>query len=282
MLKRFLRTCFETARTWMQEPADIRNDPTAYSLLNSLLDKLVSEEGGAQRPNYAWGLLHGAHMAKGLGFSQISAIEFGVAGGNGLLALDRIAIAVEAVLGVKVDVYGFDTGVGLPKPVDYRDLPNLFHAGDFPMNKEALQLKLKRAQLVLGPVRETLPAFLAAKRAPVGFLSIDVDLYSSTVDALKVLDGHADSLLPRVHCYFDDILGFTYNEFTGERLAINDFNNTHSTRKISPIFGLKYFMSSQFKSASWNEQFFMAHVFDHPFYGENDGLSRMKRLDLRT
>jgi hypothetical protein len=29
-----------------------------------------------------------------------------------------------------VDVYGFDTGVGVPKPMDYCDLPNLYTEGD--------------------------------------------------------------------------------------------------------------------------------------------------------
>jgi hypothetical protein len=54
--------------------------------------------------------LQGAHLAKALGIKRVSVIEFGVAGGNGLVALDRIAEKVEQALGIDIDVYGFDTG----------------------------------------------------------------------------------------------------------------------------------------------------------------------------
>ena len=54
-------------------------------------------------------------------------------------------------------------------------------------------------QLVLGDVNETIGPFLASRPAPVGFVSVDVDLYSSTMSALKLFDGEAAALLPRVY-----------------------------------------------------------------------------------
>ena len=47
---------------------------------------------------------------------HISVIEFGVAGGAGLLSLERTAELVEARTKVQRGVHGFDTGVGLPNP----------------------------------------------------------------------------------------------------------------------------------------------------------------------
>ena len=47
-------------------------------------------------------------------------LEFGVAGGAGLLSLERIAELVEGLTGVEIEVHGFDTGTGLPAPKDYR------------------------------------------------------------------------------------------------------------------------------------------------------------------
>ena len=43
------------------------------------------------RPHYAYGVFAAAKLARRLGYSGVSAVEFGVAGGNGLLALEEIA-----------------------------------------------------------------------------------------------------------------------------------------------------------------------------------------------
>ena len=71
------------------------------------------------------------------GIPAISAIEFGVAGGSGLLALEREAAAVEAELGVAIKVYGFDNGpAGLPEFIgDHRDHPDKWRPGDFPLDE---------------------------------------------------------------------------------------------------------------------------------------------------
>src|SRR5262245_29668740 len=65
-----------------------------------------------ERPEYGHCLLQAAQLARRLGHSRISAIEFGVAGGNGLVALERHAAYVTRQTGVEVAIYGFDTGEG--------------------------------------------------------------------------------------------------------------------------------------------------------------------------
>lgn len=258
-------------------PIDSQNgnedqDEFAYFWLNSILTKIAAEPGCAARPFYTWGVLQGAHLGKALGVDRISVIEFGVAGGNGLVALERIAERVEPILGIGIDVFGFDTGAGLPKPLDYRDCPNLWSPGYYAMDKEKLQRRLQRAQLVLGLVEETVPRFIASKPSPVAFVSFDLDYYTSTMQAFRLLDAEEDLLLPRIHCYFDDITGFTYSDYTGERLAISEFNTAHPMRKISPIYGLKHFLPAAYADSWWPEMFFMAHIFDHKWYNRNDGL----------
>jgi hypothetical protein len=56
------------------------------------------------------------------------------------------------------------------------------------MDKRNLEERLQRAALKLGPISETVPAFLRSSPAPVAFASFDVDLYSSTRDALKLFE----------------------------------------------------------------------------------------------
>jgi PAS domain S-box-containing protein len=131
---------------------------------------------------------------------------------------------------------------------------------------------LQRAHLVLGVVDETIPQFIKSKPSPVAFISFDLDYYTSTVQALKLLEGDPALLLPRIYCYFDDIMGFTYSEYNGERLAISEFNASHDMRKISMLYGLRYHLPSPYSHAQWSEQFYIAHIFDHDLYCEKDNL----------
>jgi hypothetical protein len=77
-------------------------------------------------------------------------------------------------------------------------------------------------------------------------------------------------------------MGFTFSEFTGERLAIEEFNARHVSRKISPIYGLKYFLPPLYAQQQWAEMFYLAHVFDHPLYSRNDGLVVSAERVLRS
>jgi hypothetical protein len=249
-----------------------RLDGFAYAEINSMLLSMMAEGGESIRANYAWGVLQSAHLARALGLKAISVIEFGVAGGNGLLSLEKIAEKAEALFGLSIYVYGFDTGFGLPKPTDYRDMPNIFSAQTYRMDPEKLRKRLCKADLRLGLISQTLPAFVASCRAPVGFISVDVDLYSSTVDVLKILEADQKALLPRIHCYFDDIMGCSCAEFLGERLAIQEFNSSHSHRKISPIFGLWHWVPQRFARDLWPHMFYMAHILDHDLYCAEDGM----------
>jgi hypothetical protein len=276
--KRVLRGIVRRARQWLDDEP-LHETDAAYHRLKEAFRSIVADKLAATRAEYAWGVASGAQLAQALAMPRISVVEFGVAGGNGLLALERVATLAERAFGLSIDVYGFDTGTGLPKSTDYRDVPNLYRQGEYAMDVGALRKRLTKARLVLGSVQDTIGPFLGSRPAPLAFMAIDVDLYSSTVAALKVLEASHDLLLPRIHSYFDDVLGFTFSDYTGERLAISEFNAAHPMRKISPIYGLKYYVPAKHFTARWVDKFFLAHVFDHALYGQEDGFSRYS-LDL--
>jgi hypothetical protein len=294
VLARRLISVAQKARTWARDQEELRagdrltaggrqarsaSPQLIYPWINSLMIRILRETPRL-RAEYVWGSLHGAHLAKSIGIDSVSLIEFGVAGGNGLVALERIGAAVERHLGVKAAVYGFDTGTGLPAPTDVRDCPNLFAEGQYPMDVGRVRSRLNSAELVLGRVRDTIGAFLEDGPPPVAFVSFDLDLYTSTLEAMPLLEADASQLLPRVHCYFDDITGFTYSEWNGERLAIAEFNTQHEQRKISPLYALHHYVPGRCVNDLWVHKYFLAHIFDHPLYGVPDGLTTLARADL--
>jgi hypothetical protein len=221
-------------------------------------------------------------LAAKLGHSRISAIEFGVAGGNGLIALESHARFVKKETNVDVTIFGFDTGTGMPPPCDYRDMPYLWQSGYFPMVVAELKEKLQSAKLLLGGVKETIQNFCRDENPPpIGFIIFDLDYYSSTMEAFEIFESDHKYFLPRVACYFDDMVGdidWAYNEFTGELLAIKEFNDRHEVIKLAPVRGLRFFGNRL--PESWHEQIFVAHLFEHADYCRPiSGLTELPLVD---
>jgi hypothetical protein len=258
-----------------EEEAAARS-PFDYAYVNLIHERIMARGGASLRANYLYGVLHAARLANVLGIRTISTIEFGVAGGRGLLALEKASEYAEEAFGVAIDVYGFDSGHGLPKPTDFRDCPNLFLEGQFPLDEARLLPSLERAELIVGLVDRTVPEFMSRRPAPIGFASFDLDLYSSTACALRAFEGDPELLLPRVLCYFDDITGFTYADHNGERLAISEFNDAHQRRKLSPIYAAEFYVPQRESRGLWPQKLYFAHILDHPRYGDYDGLVRLE------
>ena len=223
--------------------------------------------GAVDRPHYAYLVWEAARLAKRLSIPRISLIEFGVAGGNGLVCLEKHAEATSRALKVDIDVYGFDTGEGLPQLTDFRDLPYHWRPGFFKMDESALRGRLKHANLVLGDIRDTLPSFFDTYHpAPIGAVIQDLDLYSSTKVALTIFDVEEKYRMPRIFTYFDDIIGnkiALYNDYTGERLAIAEFNESHGSQKVAPAYHLLDRVRE-----GWHHKIFVVHDFAHPRYNE--------------
>jgi hypothetical protein len=212
----------------------------------------------------AFGLLQAADWARECGVDRIAAVEFGVANGAGLVNMCSIAAKITKVTGISFDIVGFDTGTGMPCPKDFRDHPEFYGSGDFPMeNREALEQRLpKNAAIVIGKVSDTVKPFLE-NCAAIGFVAVDLDYYHSTVDALTLLGVTPDKYLPWVVMYFDDVEYDRHNPFCGELAAIEEFNKKHHTRKIAKFNCLR--QRRIFQRATWIDHMYIAHVFDHPF-----------------
>src|SRR6266550_531961 len=86
-------------------------------------------------PQYAYGILQAATLARKLGLSAMTAAELGVAGGNGLLELERLSQTIGADTQVNIRGVGFDLGSGMPEPIDHRDMPYIWQRGFFRMDE---------------------------------------------------------------------------------------------------------------------------------------------------
>jgi hypothetical protein len=195
----------------------------------------------SKRPAYLLGVLTAAEQALKQKVPEISVIEFGVAGGDGLVTLQREAEAVERETGVRIKVYGFDAGRGLPAFIgDFRDHPDAWQPGDFPMDESGLRSRLtNRTTLIIGNVRDTAPQFFKDfQPPPVGFVSFDLDLYSSTRAALQIFRVPEKRVLWHVPLYFDDIEFLFNHKYAGELLAIEEFNEESSQVKIDKWYGV--------------------------------------------
>ena len=217
------------------------------------------------RQQYAFSLLKTAELAMVQGLKSVTAIEFGVAAGAGLVNICDISRNITKLTGVDFKIFGFDSGKGMPPPRDHRDHPEVFSAGSYPLiDRSALMRALPHnAKLILGDFQETLPPFVAGLSAsnPVGFVVIDVDYYWSAKECLNVFLGAADNYLPWTLVYLDDIGFESANPWAGELLAVREFNEENEMRKINLFRGLRH--KRLFKHTSWFDQVYLLHVLDH-------------------
>ena len=120
----------------------------------------------------------------------------------------------------------------------------------------------------MGPFLETV-----SLSSPIGFISLDVDYYSSTKEALKVLSGVPAQYLPRTIVYLDDLEDESHNSWCGELLAIAEFNQENELRKIERHRFLRSYRI--FKNARWIDHMFTCHILDHATRFSK-GLNRQK------
>lgn len=219
------------------------------------------------RANYAYGMLRAADMALLLGKRGVTVCEFGVASGSGLLNMLDLAAAITSETGVQFRVVGFDTGRGLPDVGDYRDHPEAWATGDFPMGdvEQLRRTVAKRGgELILGDIGETIDSFMETlvPEFPLGFVSIDVDIYSATKSAFRCFGGRPELYCPVVSIYFDDIVGYFANEWCGELLAIREFNEEGSSlRKIDHDRSLPG--DRPMRDADFYKHMYACHILDH-------------------
>ena len=267
---RVLRSKLAKRRVWRRVFLERLTEPLHLNALSLLVLGFGSYRSKTAwdlvvRQPYAFGALEAADIALASGLSAVTLIEVGVASGGGLMNLASIAERVSKETGVRCEVHGFDSGAGMPAAVDYRDHPDLYQEGDFAMDEVALRAALPQGtKLHLGPLSSTIPRFLAdaSFSAPVGFVALDVDYWSSTVDALELLKGQPESYLPRTVVYVDDVALSEHNSAAGASLAIREFNEATPSRRLER----HAFLEDRriFRNAGWIKQTMFLHVLDHP------------------
>ena len=264
----FLRRLFEK-RIWniifkqrLTEPLHLNIFSFFVLLFGSFRKKVAFDL--VLRPYHAFSILQAADNAKSMGLKKITVIEFGVANGTGLMNMIEISKKVTKITGIEILIYGFDTGEGMPAPINFKDHPEYYNTGDFPMNKELLLEKTKnKATIIFGNIKESLIEFQKQLtfEAPIGYISIDVDYYSSTKDVFKLLTCNPSNFLPLTYIYFDDISLPHHNTKCGELLAINEFNRDNDLRNIEYH---SFFVNERiFKNTNWIKQIYYLHILDH-------------------
>lgn len=233
---------------------------------------------------YAWCLWQAAAEARRYGYERISALEFGVASGNGLICCERHALGIGRIFGLEIEVYGFDVFTGLPPAEDFRDMGYAYPAGAFKTEDyDLLKDRLVGAELVAGDIRETARDFFQTHRpAPVGVMLVDVDNYHASRAVLKMLSGDPNHFLPRVQMYFDDII--FGHECLGESLAVKDFNAEQADVRISPETTAGYPGHDHSGVMALNgflQRCKVGHLFRHPLYNDDPHAALSAELSCR-
>ena len=221
--------------------------------------------GLISRPNYAYGMLRAADTAAYFGKREVTVCEFGVAQGWGLLNMIEVGDQITKETGVKFRIFGFDTGKGLPTPNGYKDHPELWDSGDFAMgdHQELVNSLKGRAEIIFGDINNTIDAFRDSlnELSPIGFISIDVDIYSGTASALRILSGDSRLYLPAISFYFDDVVSYFSNFASGELCAIAEHNVAQPMRPIDIDRSLPNKRTDS--DRNWHRQMYVAHILDH-------------------
>jgi hypothetical protein len=218
-----------------------------------------------ERAQFGYGVMLAAEQARRMNLKSVSLVETGVWFGAGLKSLCEWSDLISQTQGMEFRVFGFDTGAGLPPVKDWRDHPELWLSGSMRMpDFEKLRSELPPfCQLILGDVEKTIPEFLetqASANSPVGFFSLDVDLYTSSVSALKLFDAKPGFLMPATIVWVDDsYINVMQNNHCGEALAISEYNARNPLRKIE-----QKIVRTDRPSRLWHHCYWFAHIFDHP------------------
>ena len=197
----------------------------------------------AGSPSYILGVAIAGFISVRSGVKSVSVVEFGVGRGGGMMSLVKISRLFSRLLDVKINVVGVDNGSGLPQPKDSRDHPEIWKEGEFRLTESKILPRLQRllsnerARLIIGDLNTDIARVsrsIEAASTPVGFISIDVDYYSSTKPVLDWISrSELRSFIDYCPLYFDDTDSlWSFNKFSGQALAIKEFNDTSNNLYI--------------------------------------------------
>lgn len=211
--------------------------------LESTLKKLykVSKKfNESKRPDICVAICLATAQSICWGKKGVSLIELGVYRGSGLHFIIEVAEHLTDSIGIEYHIYGFDSFEGLPELGGSEDHNEIWEEGQYKSSStydEMVEKFEDKATLIKGDVKDTVKEFLLDRldiNYPIGFISLDLDLYSSSKSGLKILeDVNPNKYIPTVTMIVDDQdFLITYNDWCGEGLAIKEFNDENEFRKI--------------------------------------------------
>ncbi len=168
------------------------------------------------------------HILEAINYVKVSEIpkvyfEFGCHSGRTFSA----ALSSSKYLGLDLKAFAFDSFEGLPNTNKYQD--GIFKKGTFYTGMNDFKnivfkktgIKLNNNQLIKGYYENSLNKSLKNKLPDkVGFVHIDVDLYSSTKTVLEFIK---DFLVEGTVILFDDWYCFPPGKNLGEKRAVKEF-----------------------------------------------------------
>lgn len=251
--------------------------------------KFLSLKFSNFRPHYESLIYETSKNAIKLGFNEISVVELGVAGGNGIKSILKYKRKIEKILDIKINIVGFDTGTGLPNSDLKEDLPYFWKQGDYTnINLKDLEKEDSSIKIYEGNISSTIDKYIFENKIKIGLIFFDLDLYSSTKLFLDKIPALSEKklLLPRVFCYFDDLFvaDYTLNDINGEPLAIKEFNNQFKKIKLGKTFD----HITDFKFPLAKGQIYTLHDFENENYNKyigiysTDSLSNKKNEQFRS
>lgn len=221
------------------------------------------------RPNYETIMFESCLEAKKLNYKEITILELGVAGGNGIISLEKYKKKIQKILDIKINIVGFDYGEGLPNSKNKYDLPFQWKMGQYKVDKNSLKKKIN-SKIFYGDIKDTIKDFANTNPKNISCIMFDLDFYTSTKNFLDQILLIESFLTPRVFCYFDDVFSMNHwiNEHNGELLAIKEFNKKNSNLKL----GLALDNVTDFKFPLAKNQLFIMHNFIHEDYNKFIGI----------
>jgi len=231
------------------------------------------------KPHYESVLLESCKEAKKLGINSVSVLELGVAGGNGIIALEKYKKSIESHLKIKIDIYGFDTGEGMPQSSLKEDLVFVFKPGQFKIDKDLIAKKIN-SKIFYGDVKNTVSEFIKLNPSKISCIFFDLDYYSSTKAFLDQINNLKKYLLPRVLCYFDDLhVPEKYiSNINGVPLAIDEFNSFNTNYKLGA--SVDHILDFKFPLAK--SLVYILHDFNNPDYNKFIGHAYGDDLSIKS
>ena len=160
-------------------------------------------QGLIARSNHLSRMLRAADVVKYCGKQSVTVIECIVASRLGLLNIIDMALMTKRETGIELRIFGFDTGQGLPVVQGYKDHPELWGIGDVGTeDRHSLTCVVRgRTETIWGDIANTIRRFTHSIESsfPLGFLSVDLDIYSATKAALHCPTGPPENYRARSH-----------------------------------------------------------------------------------